>query len=174
MSTATPDARAGLPDAVGAGYAPTDEQRPLGAYVVLSGVFFAVFGGALLVAHRSGRPLPERLSMQDVLLTGVATHKLSRVITKYKVTSFLRAPFTRFRGRAGHGELEEEPRGRGLRLATGELLVCPYCLAEWVAGGFVVGFVYAPRVTRLLAGMWTAYAVADAMQLAYSAAAKRT
>ena len=70
--------------------------------------------------------------------------------------------------------MEEEARGRGLRYATGELLTCPYCLAQWVAGGFVIGYVHAPRVTRLLAGMWTAHAIADAVQLAYSAAEQRS
>jgi hypothetical protein len=29
-------------------------------------------------------------------------------------------PFTRFQGSAGHGELEEEPRGRGLRYRAAE------------------------------------------------------
>lgn len=50
----------------------------------------------VLAARAAGRPLPERLSAQDVVLAGVATHKLSRLIAKDNVTSFLRAPFTRF------------------------------------------------------------------------------
>jgi len=45
----------------------------------------------------------------------MATHKISRLITKDKVTAFVRAPFTRFQEAAGHGELEEEARGEGLR-----------------------------------------------------------
>jgi Protein of unknown function (DUF1360) len=109
-----------------------------------------------------------------VVLIGVATHKVSRLLTKDKVTSFLRAPFTRFQEEAGHGELEEVARGRGLRLAVGELLVCPYCIAQWVAGAFFLGLVFAPRITRVLAGMWSAHAIADSVQLAYSAAEKRS
>jgi hypothetical protein len=42
--------------------------------------------------------------------------------------------------------------------------------SEWIAGGFAVGYVYAPRTTRLLAGLWTIHAIADGAQLAYSAA----
>ena len=72
-----------------------------------------------------GRELPERPRAADLLLAGVATHKLSRLLTKDRVTSFIRAPFTRYEQPAGHGEVEEEPRGSGLRLAIGELLVCP-------------------------------------------------
>ena len=39
-----------------------------------------------------------------------------------------------------------------------------------MAGAFTLGYVFAPRTTRLLAGMWTVHAIADAAQLAYSAA----
>jgi hypothetical protein len=174
MATTEPAHRTDLPGTAGAEYAaPAGEQRPLGGYAILSGAFAAALAGALAAARPSGRELPERLPLQDVVLAGVATHKVSRLIAKDKVTSFLRAPFTRFQEKAGHGELEEEARGSGLRLATGELLICPYCLAQWVAGAFAVGYVYAPRTTRLLAGMWTAHTVADALQLAYSAAEKR-
>jgi hypothetical protein len=165
--------RTDLPGALGDGYAPPGEYRPLGGYTILAGVFAAGLGGALLAARRTGRDLPERYSASDIVLTGLATHKLSRLLTKDKVTAFARAPFTEFQESPGHGEVEEKARGRGLRLALGELLVCPYCIAQWVAAAFMVGHVFAPRVTRLLTAMWSAHAAADAVQLAYSAAEKR-
>src|SRR3954453_9957472 len=168
MSTTQTD----LPGELGSDYAADDDYRPLGAYAVLTGAFGASLGGALIAARLTGRELPERWSTQDLVLAGVATHKVSRLITKDKITSALRAPFTRFQEKTGHGELEEAARGRGLRYATGELLVCPYCVAQWVAAGFVVGYVYAPRTTRLLASMWTIHAIADAAPLAYGAAAR--
>jgi hypothetical protein len=165
--------RTDLPGSLGDGYAPPGEYRPLGGYAILTGVFGAGLGGALLAARRTGRDLPERYAASDIVLTGLATHKLSRLLTKDKVTAFARAPFTEFQESSGHGEVEEKARGRGLRLALGELLVCPYCIAQWVAGAFMVGHVFAPRVTRLLTAMWSAHAAADAVQLAYSAAEKR-
>ena len=58
--------------------------------------------------------------------------------------------------------------------AVGELLVCPYCIAQWIAGAFTVGYVVAPRATRLLAATWTVHAIADGAQLAYSAAENRS
>ena len=166
--------RTDLPGSIADGYAPPGEYRPLGGYTILTGIFGAGLGGALLAAKRSGRGLPERYSAGDIVLTGLATHKLSRLLTKDKVTAFVRAPFTEFQESSGHGEVEEKARGRGLRLALGELLVCPYCIAQWVAGAFMVGHVFAPRVTRLLTAMWSAHATADAVQLAYSAAEKRS
>jgi hypothetical protein len=171
--SAATTARTDLPGALGADYAPPGEHRPLAGYGVLMGGFAVAFAGALAAATRAGRPLPERLSPQDIVLTAVATHKVSRLLAKDRVTSFVRAPFTEYQESAGHGEVEEAARGRGLRKATGELLVCPYCLGQWIAGAFTVGHVAAPRVTRLLTGMWTAHALADAVQLAYGAAEQR-
>ncbi|WP_196807427.1 DUF1360 domain-containing protein [Candidatus Solirubrobacter pratensis] len=170
--TATSE-RTDLPGRFGAEYAGDDEHRPLAGYSILSTAFAGAFAGALIVALRRGRPLPDRISTRDLVLAGIATHKVSRLVAKDKVTGFLRAPFTRFQERSGHGEVEEEARGRGLRRAVGELLICPYCVGQWVAGGFTVGYVYAPRLTRLLAGMWTMHAIADGLQLAYVAAEDR-
>lgn len=173
MTEQTTETRAGADPDIARGYAPEHEHRPLAAYAGLSAAFAASFGGALLAAHRSAGTLPERVAVTDIVLMGVATHKVTRLLAKDRVTSFLRAPFAEYQDRAGHGELEEKARGRGLRLATGELLICPYCLAQWVVGGFTVGTVAAPRLTRLLTAMWTAEAISDFAQLAYSAAEER-
>lgn len=123
-------------------------------------------------ARRQDR-LPERLPFTDVVLGGVATHKLSRLVAKERVASPLRAPFTREQGDGGPAEVEERPRGRGLRRVVGELLVCPFCLAQWLAAGFVQGFVFAPRLTRLVAGMFSIVAISDFLQIGYKAAERR-
>jgi Protein of unknown function (DUF1360) len=155
-------------DAV-AGYAP-HEQRPLAAYAGLTAAFGAALGGALVALRRE---LPERISAGDLALAGIATHKVSRLLAKDKDTSSIRAPFTRYQEPAGHGELEEAPRGSGARHAIGELLVCPYCLSQWIAAGFVVGLVAAPRPTRVVAGIYAAETLSDFLQLAYRAAEDR-
>jgi hypothetical protein len=152
----------------------SDQHHPLGSYAALTATFGAALGGSLLLARLRGRELPERVSAGDIALAALATQKVSRLITKDRVTSFLRAPFTEFQDDTGHGEVEEAARGRGPQRAIGELLVCPYCVAQWVAGAFAVGYVHAPRVTRLLAAMWTAEALGDFAQLAYSAAEERS
>jgi hypothetical protein len=148
-------------------YAP-GQERPLGAYAIVTGVYGAGFAGSLIALR--ARELPERLTTRDVLLIGIATHKLSRLVAKDKVTSFIRAPFTRFQEASGQGEVEEEPCGHGLRLATGELLVCPYCLAQWVATGLTLGLIGAPRLTRLISTVFVAHTISDFLQVAYRAA----
>jgi uncharacterized protein DUF1360 len=155
------------------GYAPADEHRPLASYAVLSATFGMTLAGALAALRASGRELPERPRAGDLVLAGIATHKVSRLLAKDRVTSFVRAPFTRYQEPAGHGELEEQPRGRGIRLAIGELLVCPYCLAQWIAASFAVGLVAAPRATRFVAGIYVAETLSDVLQLAYKAAEDR-
>jgi hypothetical protein len=102
-----------------------------------------------------------------VLLIGVASHKLSRLVTKDKVASFLRAPFTRYEESSGQGEVEEEPYGHGLKLAVGELLICPYCMSQWAATGFSLGLVASPRFTRMLSTVLVASTISDFLQIAY-------
>ena len=53
-----------------------------------------------MAARRSGRELPERVDAADLLLTGLATHKLSRLVAKDRIMSFARAPFTEHRSAA--------------------------------------------------------------------------
>jgi uncharacterized protein DUF1360 len=159
-------------DGVVGGYAPRRERPPFGAYAGFTAAFNAAFAGALAAAARSGK-LPERIDAGDVVLLGVATHKLSRLITKDRVMAFARAPFTEYEQPGGPGEVEERARGRGLRRAVGELLVCPYCLGLWTSAGMHAGLVFAPRVTRTVASTFTALALADFLQIAYKAAEER-
>ena len=147
----------------------TDQYRPLGGYTALMVAFNAAVAAGLIRAERTGR-LPARYALGDLALASVATYKLSRLISKDRVTSALRAPFTRFQEDSGHGEVEEAARGTGLRRAVGELLVCPDCLGQWVAAGFLGGLVAAPRPTRAVAAMFTVYAAADALQMLNAAA----
>jgi hypothetical protein len=154
-----------------AGHSP-DRERPLIAYGVLELAFAGLATGFGLWLRKSGREFPERISTRDLALTSLATFKASRIITRDRVTSTIRAPFSRFQGDAGHGEVNEAARGRGMRRAIGELLVCPYCLDMWVASGFLGGLVTAPRETRLLASVLATVSAADALQLAYSKAEK--
>jgi hypothetical protein len=126
-----------------------------------------------LASRRAGHRLPERYGPLDIVTAGVATHKLSRRLTKDKVTGFLRAPFVRYQEATGHGEVSEAPRGTGLRLAIGELLVCPYCVGQWIAAGFAAGMIAAPRFTRMVAYVYTAETISDFLQLAYHAAEQR-
>ncbi|MDG3010769.1 DUF1360 domain-containing protein [Rhodococcus sp. D2-41] len=148
-----------------------DEVRPLGGYVVIIGVYSALVAVAATMAALTGRRLPERWSVQDLVTVALGTHKLSRTISKDAVTSPLRAPFTEYEGTSAPSEVREEVRATGgLRHSLGELLSCPFCLDMWVATAFTFGMVFAPRPTRLVAGTFSVLAGADFLQFAYAGA----
>ncbi|HEY0388806.1 MAG TPA: DUF1360 domain-containing protein [Gaiellales bacterium] len=152
------------------GYA--DQPMPLAGRAALSAGFATAIAGGALAARRAGLRIPERLDTGDVLAAGVATYKLARIISKDKVTTFARAPFTEYQERAGRGEVEEAPRGGTFRRAVGELLTCPYCLGVWIASGFVGGLVAAPRQTRMVIAAVDVVALSDGLQMLDRAAAR--
>jgi hypothetical protein len=149
-----------------------DEDRPLGGYVGLMTVYTAAVAALSAVIRARRIDLPDRTRWSDVALIAVATHKLARLIAKDPVTSPLRAPFTRYTGQSGEAEVSEEAIGTGAQHAIGELITCPFCLAQWVATGLVFSFVLAPRTTRLAATTFAAVTASDLLQLGYDAAQK--
>jgi hypothetical protein len=146
------------------------QERALGGYAVLMSVYSTVVGAFAAWLRLSGRDVPPRMETRDLALVSLATHKAARLIAKDRVTSTVRAPFTRFQEDAGPGEVSEAARGRGMRRAVGELLVCPYCLGLWLATLFTAGLIVAPRTTRWVASVLTAAFGADLLQIAYKKA----
>ncbi len=143
------------------------EDLPTGDYAALVAIFNALLATALFTRKCTQEPLPERVEPKDIALFAIATQKLSRVITKDKVTAAFRAPFTEIEGKGGAGELEERPKGRGLRRAIGDLVSCPFCLGTWIASGFIYGHIFAPRVARTIASIFAVGGLADFLQQAY-------
>ncbi len=146
------------------GYA--DSYQPMGGYIALATVFNAGLVTALILAERRGG-LPEEIETRDIVVLGLATHKLARLLTKDSVTSFLRAPFVHLEDKSGTNSLTERARGRGLRRSIGELISCPECTGHWVAAGLMVGLVHAPRLTRLLGAIYASLTIGDLLQFVY-------
>jgi hypothetical protein len=143
------------------------DELPIGGYAAMMAIFLGSFVGLVTIA-RATRALPERVPVRDIALLGVATHKLTRIVTRERVTIPLRVPFAHFEGRDGAGQVKEEPRGEGIRQAIGSLLTCQYCAGPWVATGLVGGLMFAPRATRVACGMLAAVAISDFLHQAYA------
>ena len=144
------------------------EQRPLGGLLTLMGVYGSLTAAGAAAVRASGKPLPDRVPLGDALLLTVGTFRLARTIAEDPVTSPLRAPFTRFEGASGEAELAEEVREHGgWKHAVGELITCPFCLAQWIGTGFVLSYLAAPRATRLAGLVMTIVAGADVGQFVY-------
>jgi len=151
------------------GYRPA-AGAPLGGYAGLMAAYGAIVAGLSAVAWATGRRLPRSPAPADVALMAVATFRISRLVSKDSVTSPLRAPFTRFEEAAGEGEVDERPRGTGLRHTAGELVSCPFCVSVWTVTALAGGLVLAPRLTRFVAGAAVAVTGSDFLQLAWARA----
>ena len=149
------------------------EEQRLYSYATLMGLFNLIFAVFLLFVKGTGRNIPERVDTKDLALLGVATHKLSLIGAQDAVTSPLRAPFTELREKESPKSVDEKPRGEGLRRSVGELLTCQFCLGMWVASFFTYGLVLAPRVTRLIATIFTVVTISDYLHQTYKALTKR-
>ena len=160
-----------LPQDVFEGYGGSKQR--LYSYSALMSVFNLIFTIFLLVAKGVGRAIPERVDSKDIALLGVATHKLSQIGAKDAVTSPLRAPFTELQETESQKNVKEKPRGEGLRRSVGELVTCQFCLGLWVASFFTYGLVLMPRVTRLMATIFTILTVSDHLHQTYKALLKR-
>lgn len=145
------------------------EEQLLAEYATMLGVYVTSVVLLTGLAKEQDR-LPRRFGLLDLALLGMATHKLSRIVSKDRITSILRAPFVSYIRSAGAGEVEEEPRGRGIQRGIGHLISCPYCMAPWSATALAFGFLFAPRVTRFFAGILASVAMSDFLHRAYLAA----
>lgn len=146
------------------------KEIPLAQYGALISLFWILFGGAAIAftskQERTSRPR----AFGDILLLGVATHMLSRIAAKDRVTSVLRSPFARYVEDGAPGEVEEEPRGTGIRKAVGELVTCPYCMSPWIAAILSIGMSVAPELTRRICSLFSSVAVAYFLHQAYGIA----
>lgn len=150
-----------------------DAEVPAGTYAGLTAGYVALLGaGAAAVAARR-KHLPDRVGARDIALLGVATYKLSRLVSQDKVTSFLRMPVTEYVSPSSASEVDERPRGTGWRRGVGELVTCPWCTAQWVATGLGFAQVLAPRATRYVSSVLAALVVADGLHYAQAAVADR-
>src|SRR5215218_9792587 len=121
------------------------ELRPLAGDLGAMGVYLGLVSAVAAAVRASGRQLPDRIPVGDAVLLTVGTFRLARRLAKDPITSPIRAPFTRFAGTSGEAEIMEQVREHGgVKHAVGELLTCPFCLAQWVGTGFVFGYATAP------------------------------
>ncbi|MDQ3589180.1 MAG: DUF1360 domain-containing protein [Actinomycetota bacterium] len=148
-------------------------EEPLPSYAALAGLFNLILAVFLLIARKSGRQIPERVETRDIALLGVATHKLSMLVAQDAVMSPLRAPFTELQEKQSPKNVDEKPRGKGLRRSIGELITCKFCVGQWVASFFTYGLVFAPAVTRLVASIFAIVALSDHLHQTYKALMKR-
>ena len=130
---------------------PTDYAAVIASYTALAGTV------ALLAARRRDDPAPAQPA--ELALYGAATAGLARLLSKEKVTEWIRSPFVETPANG-----ERHPRGSGPRYVIGELLNCTRCLGSWSALSLIGLRAAAPRPAQVAAALLALTYVNDLLQ----------
>lgn len=126
------------------------DQKPDPAYAAIIAVYLALFGLIAAMLGRKPEALRKAPPARDLAMLGVATYRLSRLISYDRVTSILREPFVE--SGVGYEQIEgtqEEPKGRGLQRSLGQLLNCSWCVSVWAGTFNTTLYTFFPRIGRL-------------------------
>lgn len=145
------------------------EEEPLVDYALVMSTFLALTGVSVVRAVARGA-MPERVPISDVLLLGLATTRLTRLVTREKVTRVVRAPFTEVDADARQDEVKEHPRGQGMTRVMGELLTCPRCFGMWASAAVSVAYLFAPATTRAVSSVLAISLVSDLVNVRFARA----
>lgn len=127
--------------------------------LTLVSVFLALFGTFAARLIPSNRDL--RLGPYELLLLGLASFRIGRMLAYEGVTEPLREPFTRTQPDDSGAGQTVVARGQGARFVLGQLFSCPICIGTWVAAGLVYGLQLLPRPTRLLLAIMSTVGLAQ-------------
>jgi hypothetical protein len=97
----------------------------------------------------------------DLLLLGLTSFRIGRMVAFEGVAAPLREPFTETRLDGSGAGQTVVAAGYGSRRVIGELMSCPICTGTWVAAGLVYGLHVLPRPTRLLLAIMSTTGVAE-------------
>jgi hypothetical protein len=136
-------------------------------YVTLISLFFSLFAAFIMRERRSRKTFD--LRPLDLVMLGVATFRLGRLIAYDRVTETLRLPFAETKPDSSGAGDTVVPRGRGVRRAVGELLTCPICAGTWIGAALVYGLDIAPRPTRAFMAIMSAAGLAELLNAATEA-----
>lgn len=145
----------------------------------LIGIFlaiFTVFSARLPILRRRS----EQFSMKpfDLVLLGLSTLRLGRMVAYDRVAEPLREPFAKTVPDPTGAGMTVEARGKGVRNSLGQLISCPICAGTWIAAGLVYGLHMLPNPTRVFLAITATTGLAEVLNevteiLAWSAQAAR-
>jgi hypothetical protein len=139
--------------------APKDLAERRTTYAGLNGLFLALLAA---FTHRQRNKRDDlELRPFDLVLLGLATLRLGRLVAYDKVFEIWRLPVAKTQpDESGAGDTVV-PKGHGFQRVLGELISCPICAGTWVAAALVYGLRIAPRFTRALLAIMSAVGIAE-------------
>jgi hypothetical protein len=137
----------------------TPQHEVRATKLTLVSVFLGLLGTfatRLIPTNRDLTPRP-----YELLMLGLASFRIGRMIAYEGVAEPLREPFTSTRlDDSGAGQTVVAS-GEGVRFVLGQLMSCPICVGTWVAAGLVYGLQLLPRPTRILLAIMSTVGVAQ-------------
>jgi hypothetical protein len=82
--------------------------------------------------------------IEMILIVGLASFRLTRLIVFDKITEWIRSPF--FEEQQEEGEIYLIPKGKGVRKWLGELLSCYWCTGIWTSAFLISVYAYIPAI----------------------------
>src|SRR6478609_10302149 len=125
-------------------------------YAAITAIYGALLAGTAVTARRKD-PIPPH----ELAALGAASFALSKLVVKEKAESWMRRPFV--------DEQRRKPKGRRLRYAVGELLLCTRCMGAWSALGLVALRLHSPAAGRTVSTVLAASAGNDVLQASFKA-----
>ena len=124
-------------------------------YAALSVLYGALLAGTA-VSARGRAPIPSG----EFPAIAAASFRLSKLLVNEKVESWVRRPFV--------DETDRRPKGRRLRYAIGELLLCTRCAGAWSSLALVALRLHAPAAGRTVSAVLATSAGNDLLGAAFS------
>ena len=144
---------------MGNGGAPDPLPRDYGA---INAVYAALFAG-VLVATRKRKGAEHTIPTAELVPLGAASFALSKVIARERIGAWVREPFV------DDPVNPNRPRGRRVRRAVGELVMCTRCVGAWSALGLVGLRVASPQTGRTVTAVLATSAANDFLQAGFKA-----
>jgi Protein of unknown function (DUF1360) len=141
---------------MGDGDVPDPLPRDYGA---INAVYAALLAGVLLATRERG----DRIPTAELLPLGAASFALSKVIARERIGAWVREPFV------DDPVDPHRPRGRRVRRAVGELVMCTRCVGAWSALGLVALRVASPQAGRTVTAVLATSATNDFLQAGFKA-----
>jgi hypothetical protein len=145
---------------------PADAPTEPYDYAALNAVFGALLAG-VIVATRERTEKRDPLTTRDLAVTGAATFALAKVIARERIGTWVREPFV-------DEDDGQEPRGRGIRHAVGELVTCTRCVGAWSALGLIGLRLTNPAAGRVVNDVLAVSAMNDWLQAGFKLLCAKT
>jgi hypothetical protein len=118
-----------------------EQRRPFGYYAVLIALYNALYG-LFLLGYRRKKDRLDEVTGLDLAMLGLSTLRMAKLVSEDEITAVIRRPLVDVENG------QRRPKGHGLRLALGKLILCPTCTGTWVAAFLTYALHLFPRQTR--------------------------